>query len=224
MISKKTNKADLEKKKPIFFEIGLTIALALALIAFEFSPKETAANNYLGNMDDSFIDDIEMIITEREKIEELIKPKAIQFEIVENTAVIDEPDFDLDPEIDPDEGYIWLPDTPEEDPVEEDTFFVVEEMPEYRNGGLGNFHKHIQESVEYPQTAMEMGLEGTVIISFVVDKKGNVTSIKILRSIDPLLDNEVIAAIEKSDKWKPGRQTGRPVNVSMVIPVAFELQ
>ena len=225
MISKKSNKADLEKKKPLFFEIGLTTALAMALVAFELSPKEQSTKNFLGYTDDSYNEPWDVKITRVEKKVKMKKPKAIQFEIVENTADIPEPDFNLDPDINPGDGIPFEPWEPTEDPpVTDDPFFAAEKMPEYRNGDLTKFHQHIQEIVHYPQAAIEMRLEGTVTVYFVVNKKGDVTDIKIIRGIDPLLDNEVIAAIKKSEKWKPGRQTGRPVNVAMVMPVAFKLQ
>ena len=76
MISKKTNNADLEKKKPLFFEIGLTIALALALLAFEFSPKETTTDNYLSHNRGDYIEPINVIITRPEKEKKMEKPKA----------------------------------------------------------------------------------------------------------------------------------------------------
>ncbi len=225
MISKKSNKADLEKKKPLFFEIGLTIALALALLAFELSPEESSTNDYLSYTDNSYIEPWDVKIYRPEKKVMMKKPKAIQIEIVENTADIPEPDFNLDPDINPGDGIPFDPWEPVDDPpVTDEPFFVAEKMPEYRNGDLSKFHHHIQEITDYPQLAIELQLEGTVTVYFVVNKQGEVTDIKIIKGIDPLLDNEVIAAIKKSEKWKPGRQTGRPVNVAMVMPVAFKLQ
>ncbi len=223
MISKKSNKANLEKKKPLFFEIGVSIALAFMLLAFEVNTLEKRESNSLSYLDNSFIEELEIEITRVEKKEEMKKPKAIQIEIVDNNVDLPDPDIDLNTDIDPDDFVYNIPDLPEEDPVE-DTFIIVEDMPEYRKGGLINFHNHIQEIVKYPQEAIELNLEGTVYVSFVVDKKGDVIGIKILRGIDPLLDREVIAAIEQSEKWKPGMQTGRKVNVSMSMPVTFRLQ
>lgn len=224
MISKKSNTANLEKKRFLFFEIGLTIALALALLAFEFSPTEQPKNNYLSNTDDSWDENWDVKITRVEKKVEKKRPKAIQIEIIPNEVDIPGDDIDIDTDIDIGEGVPFDPWEPEEDPVTDDTFFIAEKMPEYRNGGLNEFHQHIQEIVNYPQLAIEMQLQGTVTVYFVVNKNGEVTDIKIIRGVDPLLDDEVIAAIKKSEKWKPGRQTGRPVNVAMVMPVAFKLQ
>lgn len=224
MISKKTKKADLEKKRPLFFEIGLTIALAMMFVAFEWTSLEKPRTNFRSYMDDSFIEELEIDITRIEKKEELKKPKAIQIEIIKNETDIPESDFELNTEINEYDGIIFPDFTPEEEHIEEEVFVIVENMPEYRNGGLINFHDHIMHIVDYPQTAIELGLEGTVYVSFVINKKGKITKIKIVRSVDPLLDNAAIAAIEQSEKWKPGIQAGRPVNVAMVIPVRFRLQ
>jgi len=224
MISKKSNKADLEKKRPLFFEIGLTTALAIALAAFELSPEETSTNNYLKYSENSYIEPIDVIITRVEKKEKMKKPKAIVFEIKPNDVELDYPDFELNTEIDPDDGIDYNFDNTDEEPVKDEIFIIVENMPEYRNGGLENFHKYIQEKVKYPQAAIELGLEGTVFVSFVVDKNGDVINLTITRGIDPLLDNEVIAAIENAERWKPGMQTGRKVNVAMAMPVTFRLQ
>ena len=97
-------------------------------------------------------------------------------------------------------------------------------MPQYHNGGLENFHKFIQQIVNYPSAAVEHGLEGKVFVKFIVDKKGYVTNIEIQQGIHPLLDNAVIAALQKSDRWQPGKQGGFPVNVAMSMPVVFRLQ
>lgn len=221
MISKKSHKADLEKKKPLFFEIGLTIALALVLIAFELSPKEKSRNNFLNYTETGYDEPIDVKITRVEK--KMEKPKAIQIKIIENTVEIEEPEFNFDPFIDPSDGIEYLDPEPE-DPVDtDDPFIIVEEMPRYRNGGKDVFHRHIQQLVRYPQAAVEMQIEGTVIVTFIVNKRGEISDIKILKGIDPLLDNEAISAIKQTEKWKPGRQMGRPVNVSMVMPVTFKL-
>jgi len=223
MISKKTNKADLEKKRSLFFEIGLVIALAIALIAFECTPVEKPADNFLSYLDDPINEELEIDITRVEKKKEMKKPKAIEIKIIKNEVDLPGDDIDLDMDVDIDDCIFDIPELPDE-PGVEDTFFIVEYMPEYRNGGLQNFHKHIQEIVKYPREAIDLGLEGTVYLTFVVDKRGFISNIKIIRGIDPLLDNEVIAAIEKSEQWKPGIQAGRKVNVSMSMPVTFRLQ
>lgn len=69
-----------------------------------------------------------------------------------------------------------------------------------------------------------MSIEGKVFAQFVIDKRGNLTGIKILRGVDPLLDNEVVEALKNSPQWKPGMQNGQPVKVAMSMPISFQLR
>ena len=71
---------------------------------------------------------------------------------------------------------------------------------------------------------MENSISGTVYVSFVVNRKGEVANINIVRGVDPSLDDAVIAALKAAPKWEPGKQRGKPVNVSLSIPVKFILQ
>jgi len=104
-----------------------------------------------------------------------------------------------------------------------DVFFIVEDMPTFRGGSLENFRNYIQKAIEYPPIAKENGIRGTVHVNFVVNKKGEITSIKIARGVDPSLDNEVIRALKSAPKWSPGKQRGKMVKVAMSIPVKFQL-
>jgi len=105
-----------------------------------------------------------------------------------------------------------------------ETFYIVEEMPEFDGGGLEEFRNWVQSQVVYPDIALENGISGTVYANFIVDKSGEINYVKIVRGIDPSLENEVIRVIKQSPKWKPGVQRGKNVNVSMAIPVKFQLK
>ncbi|MBA7534631.1 hypothetical protein ES705_26880 [subsurface metagenome] len=153
------------------------------------------------------------------------KPKAIIIEIVLDDPNIPDDPIDFNVDIGTTDGIPEFPYFEEiEEPLDTIIYIISEKMPQYRNGGLANFRDHIQEIVKYPQAAIELQLEGTVYVTFVVDRSGYVAGIHILRGIDPLLDNEVMAAIEQSERWRPGLQTGQPVNVAMSMPVVFRLQ
>lgn len=224
MITKKSKKSNLENKKAIFFEIGMVLALSAALVAFEWSTTESSTFKPLSAWDNSFDDVTEVDIT-RPEMKRIIEPPLPVYEIaiVDNNTEIPEPDLNFDIEIDPDKGY-YIPPIDDEPPVDDDPVFFPQEWPTYRNGDRANFRNHMQLIVKYPQEAINLGLEGTVFVNFVVNKEGDVTNISIARGIDPLLDNEVIAAIQQSEKWKPGRQNGLPVSVSMTMPIIFKLQ
>ena len=99
---------------------------------------------------------------------------------------------------------------------------VAETMPIFP-GGQGAFLKYMNTNIKYPKTAVEAKKQGTVIVGFVVDREGNITEPKILRSIDEALDAEALRVISSSPKWTPGTQNGKPVNVKYTVPVRFQL-
>ncbi len=107
--------------------------------------------------------------------------------------------------------------------MEEEVFVIVETMPQFRGGDISKFREYVQEKVVYPEEAIKKGISGRVFVQFVVDVTGKVAEIKIVRGVDPLLDNEVIRILKDSPKWKPGNQRGKPVKVSFTIPVEFSL-
>ena len=111
-------------------------------------------------------------------------------------------------------------------PVEEEkeeTLTVVYVMPQYP-GGDRELLKFIAQSIKYPTDAQEAGVQGRVICSFVVDKKGNIVEPKIIRGIDPSLDAEALRVIGMMPRWTPGRQDGKAVRVLYTVPITFRLQ
>ncbi|MDX9846288.1 MAG: TonB family protein [Tenuifilaceae bacterium] len=111
----------------------------------------------------------------------------------------------------------------DEEVNEEEIFVIVEEMPTFRGGDINKFRDYINENLKYPLAAAESGIQGRVILSFVIEPTGKVSNVKVLRGVDPLLDKEAIRVVESSPEWNPGRQRGKPVRVSFNIPVIFVL-
>ena len=95
-------------------------------------------------------------------------------------------------------------------------------MPEFK-GGEKALLKYIADHVVYPEMAKENDIQGTVYVGFVVNEKGKVTNVSILRGVDPLLDKEAIKVIENLPDWKPGKQSGKNVKVRMQVPIKFQL-
>jgi periplasmic protein TonB len=108
-------------------------------------------------------------------------------------------------------------------PPEPDPLIVVQEMPEFP-GGSDGILKFINENIKYPASAIENGIEGKVILRFVVSTDGSVKRIEILRSIDPVLDQEAIRVISQMPKWKPGKNNGTPAAVWFSVPVTFMIK
>jgi len=109
-------------------------------------------------------------------------------------------------------------------PVQTNNFFYnIPEMPTFNGGDLIEFSNWVQRNIIYPDAAMDRDLEGRIITEFIIGKKGQIEEIKILRGIDPLLDNEALRVLKLSPLWKPGKQNGDPVRVKLVLPIIFKL-
>ncbi len=128
-----------------------------------------------------------------------------------------EPQTDIDV---PDEN----PKSPVIEPEEavENPIAVVEEMPEFPGGESARL-KFMYENTKYPVQAREIGISGTVYLSFVVEKDGSISNIKILRGIGGGCDEEAIRMVNVMPKWKPGRQNGKEVRVLFNLPIVFRL-
>ena len=111
----------------------------------------------------------------------------------------------------------------EEQKLKGEVFDVVETMPEFP-GGLKALMQYLGENIKYPKTAIDSQKEGRVIVSFVINKEGDLMNAKIVRSIDSALDEEALRVVNSMPKWKPGEQGGKKVNVKYTLPVAFRLK
>ncbi len=106
---------------------------------------------------------------------------------------------------------------------DDQTFSVVEQMPEYP-GGMRAGLEFMARNLRYPTKAREAGKQGRVIVQFVVRKDGSLSDFKVLRPVDPWLDAEAIRVISTMPKWKPGMQDRKPVSVKFTLPVTFMLE
>lgn len=104
-----------------------------------------------------------------------------------------------------------------------DVYEVVENMPEFPDGGMPGLMKYLSANIRYPEAAHKAGTQGRVTVQFVVGKDGSIGNVGILRGVDPALDAEAIRVISSMPKWKPGTQKGEPVNVKYTVPVMFRL-
>ncbi len=113
----------------------------------------------------------------------------------------------------------------DEKPKEEETkvFDVVEQMPEFP-GGQGALFEYLSKNIKYPVVAEENGIQGRVIVTFVVERDGSITDVKVVKSVDPSLDKEAQRVVRTMPKWIPGKQNGSAVRVKFTVPVTFRLQ
>lgn len=230
MISKKTEKANLEKKKGLFTEIGLVVALIFTLGAAEYTKEDLKSTNLMAIRDAKGEEEIVPITRqELQKPVEPPKPKTviIDLKIVEDDVKLeDNLDFDAFDANQNDAIKIAtvVGNSKEEEEEDKQVFLIVEDMPTFQGGTIEGFRNYIQANVKYPALAMENSISGTVYVSFVVNRRGEVSNITIVRGVDASLDEAVINALKQAPKWEPGKQRGKPVNVSFSIPVKFILQ
>ena len=113
---------------------------------------------------------------------------------------------------------------PEPPKVEETKVFdVVEEMPQFP-GGPSALFEYLSKNIKYPVVAEENGVQGRVIVTFVVERDGSITDVKVVKSVDPSLDKEAQRVVKSMPHWIPGKQNGSAVRVKYTVPVTFRLQ
>ncbi|HDP54221.1 MAG TPA: energy transducer TonB [Bacteroidetes bacterium] len=226
---KKNPKVDLEKKKFLFKEIGLLLALVFVLLAFEWTSTGGVKTDLAGTQDVAMEE--EMIpITQQEEIKPPPPPPQ-QVQVPEIINIVDD-DVDLDDDMDlfdtefnEDLAVNIIEFNDEEEEVEEEEIFViVEDMPGFGGGDSNKFREYIAKNLKYPDIAAENGIQGRVFVAFVVEPDGRVSNVRVVRGVDPALDKEAVRVVQSSPKWKPGMQRGKPVRVSFTFPIIFVLQ
>lgn len=106
--------------------------------------------------------------------------------------------------------------------VENEVYTIVEQMPSFQ-GGLDGLNDYIVANLKYPQKKKEQGIQGRVFVKFVIEPDGSISNAAIFRSVDSDLDTEALRVVESMPKWNPGKQRGRTVRVSYILPVVFNL-
>lgn len=118
---------------------------------------------------------------------------------------------------------IAAPEPPKHVVEETKIFTVVEQMPMFP-GGYGALMGYLRDNIHYPTVAAENGVQGRVVVGFVVERDGSITDVNILRGVDPSLDREAMRVVKSMPKWTPGKQNGSAVRVKYQVPVSFRLQ
>ena len=226
MEEKKSPKANLENKKLMFMQIGMIISLLIAWLAFEHKSYDKR------EIDPSLLRQTEVVEEEMVEItkQEEQKPQPVevpkqttQLEIVQDDVEVE--DIEINAEVDQQEVIEeYVPVEVEEEEVQEQEIFqIVEEMPAYP-GGEQKLMEFIAKGIKYPQIARETGIQGRVFVGFVIEPDGSVSNVKVLRGIGGGCDEEAMRVVKGMPKWKPGKQRGKAVRVSYMLPVNFKLQ
>ena len=219
---KKSPKADLQNKRGLLLEIGLVVALGLVIGAFAYTPKERTIEKL----------DLQTAIVE-EEITEITRqdqkppeaPRKVELKVItdllqvvtNDTKITTEVDF---AEFDENTEVIQQVEVAEETIEDDQPFLIAETMPSFRNP----VRNWVQQNVKFPQIALENGIQGRVVLSFVIEKDGRLTNIQVLQTPDRSLSEEAIRVLSKSPKWSPGKQRNQVVRVKYTLPVDFRVQ
>lgn len=225
---KKSPKADLEGKKTTWLLIGFVLILAVMFVAFEWTERDKQVTTDSGAEMPIFEEEMIPITEQEEPKQAPPPPEAPKVEevlqIAENDADVQETTIRSSEENNQAVEIKYVaPVVEEEEPEEAEIFMVVEEMPEFP-GGMAECLKFLGKNIKYPTIAQENGVQGRVIVQFVVNQDGSIVDPVVVRSVDPYLDKEALRVIKTMPKWKPGKQRGKAVRVKYTVPVTFKLQ
>jgi protein TonB len=229
---KKNDKANLERRKFIFLELSLALALAVVLVAFEWTSSEAGAGS-LGDLsvEDVFEEEIDNTFMDEEPPPPEPEPEPEpEQEVIEELNIVEDDvevddfiDFDTDDDENSASTNITMSDfSDEEEEVEPISFAVVEQKPVFP-GGDAALMKFIAEHTNYPEIAKENGIQGRVFVQFVISASGSVTSVTLARGVDSYLDEEALRVVKMIPPWAPGKQRGKAVPVTYVVPINFKL-
>ncbi|MDD2488880.1 MAG: energy transducer TonB [Bacteroidales bacterium] len=231
MEAKKTNKANLESKKALFLQVGLIVALSLIIYAFEYKSYQENESFVMERQVVRPLDDIVLTIQEDTPPlppEKVPTTESTEFLIVDDDIIIKNEykitNLIVDGNIGATIKKIEIKDDDEKVHDDENTpFKIVEEEAEFP-GGYGKLIEYLAKSIQYPQQALETGTKGGVMLTFVVEKDGSITDIKVIRDIGSGCGQEAIRVVKEMPKWKPAKQRGKVVRQQFVLPVSFDLK
>ena len=223
---KKSPKADLNNKRGLLLEIGLVVSLLLVIAAFAYTPKE-----YRIEIVTEYVAPVEEEITEvtRQDQKPPEAPKKVEVKVItdmlevvtNDTKITTDVDF---AEFDENTEVIQQVEVKEEVIEDDQPFLIAETMPSFQGGDLNKFRAWVQQNIRFPQIALENGIQGRVVLSFVIEKDGRLTNIQVLQTPDRSLSEEAIRVLSKSPKWSPGKQRNQVVRVKYTLPVDFRVQ
>ena len=225
---KKDPKADLEKRRGLYLEIGLVVILVAALVAFNVKSYDKEEKVQFERQASEEQEEI-IIQTQQEELPPPPPPEApevtTEFEVVEDDAEI-KTELVVNAEVTDETKNIEI--TPvkieeEEEEEEQQIFTVVENDPEFP-GGMEALYKYLRENIKYPQLARDNNITGKVYVTFVVERDGSIANPRVLRDIGGGCGAEAVRVVKAMPKWTPGKQRGKSVRVQFNLPVSFNLQ
>ncbi|MBX2895809.1 MAG: TonB family protein [Cyclobacteriaceae bacterium] len=223
MEAKKNPKQDLHRQSGKFFLIGLTLSVALAIMAFEWRSKKK--ESIICAFDDPIYDgtfelQAELLPAAQPKVKQpnpiVIKPVVNFVTTIETTAAMPDAITIDQPVVSIGIDSAVLVTEPTDEPL------IAPEVAPIPEGGFEGFYKFVGKNLKYPKRAQYANTQGKVFVEFIIDKNGQVTDMKVIKGIGGGCDEEAMRVLALT-KWQPGRQRGKPVKVRMTLPLNFVL-
>lgn len=234
---KKSKKADLEGTKSTGLLIGYIVALAAMFACFEYTTRTYAETDVVYSTV-AYVSEEEVVPITQPIFTAAPPPPAETpavaeiLDIVDNNTDIEEEKIESSedtheaqsgPSVQVAGPVMAAPGPVVEDGDENDIFEVVEQNPAFP-GGEKALMDWLHKNLKYPPVAQENGIQGRVLVQFVVNKDGSIVDPKVIRAVDASLDKEAMRVVQAMPKWTPGRQRGKAVRVRFTLPVTFRLQ
>ncbi len=213
---KKSDKANLDKRRGLFIEIGLLLALGFTLLAFEWPSKPKEEKIKIGNTN-LMIDEEVIPVTRQDETPPPPPPEPPKvtdiLDIVSDDVHV-ESNIDINVETNQNVAIdiVEFKEAAVVEEEEEQVFTIVEDMPLF-NGKPAEegFREYVGKNTQYPAVAQENGISGRVFVEFTINQRGELVDAKVVRPVDPSLDNEALRVVRSSPKWTPGKQLGKTV-------------
>ena len=224
---KKNPKADLEKRRGLYLEIGLVVILGASLLAFNWKTYDKEEST---GFQREVVDEPEEMVIQTDIQEPPPPPPPETPEVTTVIEVVSDDKEDIkevsfNAEVDENTKNIEIAPVQieeEEDETETQIFTVVENDPEFP-GGMEALYTYLAQNIKYPQLARDNNITGRVYVTFVVERDGSITGCKVLRDIGGGCGAEAVRVVKSMPRWKPARQGNKPVRMRYVLPVMFRL-
>ncbi len=221
MESKKSNGSDLRRWSAPLFNFGLIVSVGSALVAFEWKAK--IEKPFLEITDDGSAWETEVLpITFQNPPPPTPPTQVFELEVVKDEIEID---YSTRVDINLTENEVIPEITMDKPPVIETAPEILDftEIRAEFKGGMEAWYNYLRTNLAYPKQAQKIGIEGTVLVRFVINTDGSIQDVEVVRSVDDLLDSAALEVIKNSPDWKPAVHQGRPVRSRMTIPIKFKL-
>lgn len=221
MEPKKTERANVERYKGNFLLLGVIISTVFVIIAFSWKSYDEVDAQLKSDI--KVPDESQIAEVTKQKKKQPKTPAPPEIEVVEDDVEIDEDQAEVQSADMVESDELSLPSGTGEQTEKEDKIFVsVQQEPKFP-GGKDKMFDFIRQNLSYPRQAKEAGIEGTVFVNFVVNKDGSISKVKVRKGVNKALNKEAMRVVKSMPNWKPGKQRGKAVRATFLLPIRFSL-